>query len=164
MSGNCNIFDGSRKVENDLTVMQWIHREVGLAYSDIDGRVELHSKCKDWQVQAFLSWFTDLAQESLVEWRRREHMKETNARLSRLVGGPFAGEQIEVSTWGKTFARQVRRGWWAVYKRKHGEMAARFVGYATSEFKARHYELAEAAPDADPELYPNARKSNEAAE
>lgn len=69
---------------------------------------------------------------------------------SKLVGGPFDGEQIEAHRRGGTEARKVRRAWWAVYKRRSGAYGADFVGYATSEAKAKSYTLAESTDAAKP--------------
>lgn len=69
-----------------------------------------------------------------------------------LVGGPCDGERIPASIWGGTFCRNIRRGWWAIYVRKHGNLHADFRGYATSETKGKTNQLAiraEVSPSCD---------------
>lgn len=122
-----------------------LHNLFRLTYAaDGDGGYVVTSETLDWRVNAFLDFIGETMQpavkERVAEIKECERMKAE----SKLVGGPFDGEPIEVSRCGGTISRNVRKAWWAVYKRKPGQLPALFVGFATSEAKARTYQLAHA--------------------
>jgi len=68
---------------------------------------------------------------------RNRYLQAEQQAMAKLVGGPFDGEAIRVSTQGQTHCRQIRKAWWAAYIQEHGQLHATFRGYATSEVKAK---------------------------
>lgn len=143
-------------------LLYWMHRRYGLSYGgdETDGTWHFSVKEADYRVQYFMEFINDTEQKHLARFAAELRKEAAHKEAARLIGGPFDGEQIEVSTWGKTFSRKIRKAWWAVYKRRHGELGARFVGFATSESNAKHYVLAHATPAA--EIKPMTPKINTA--
>lgn len=125
-----------------------LHTVFGLRYfrDAEDGTWHVDSDHPDWRLNPFLELLAEHGQSAIIERVDRLRKEKAARDASKLIGGPFDGEQIAVHLSGGTEARQIRRGWWAVYKRKPGEYPAHFVGFATSQGKARNYELVHHTP------------------
>lgn len=143
-------FKDIRSNYNKRCLLRELHSVFGLQYGrGEDGKWEVLSDHPDWRVNPFLELVAELCQQQIAEHVEEIRKAQANKDASKLIGGPFDGEQIEVSLGGGTICRKVRHAWWAVYKRPVGKFPAMFVGFATSEFKGRHYMLSHATPAAE---------------
>ena len=139
-----------------------LHAEFGLRFVPDPDMASGHALAlkkdaeSDWRIDGFLQLLSERMQPAIAEYIEQHDKREAAKNASRLVGGPFDGEQIEVHKRGGTEARKVRERWWAVYKRKPGEYAARFVGFATSKANALTYTLAHATPASEFKPQPEA--------
>lgn len=135
--------EAARRMLRDL------HTLFSVRYREDERGWRISSGYPDVRLKAFLGLFGELAQDEIIKHVKELREQRAAKEASRLVGGPFDGEQIVVLKDGGTFCRKIHYAWWAVYKRKPGEYPAEFVGFATSESNGRSYSLAHATAKAE---------------
>ena len=108
----------------------------------------------DFDEQVEIEYPEDVTPRYIATEVGKYHESIRNALNSRakilrrqFVGGPFNGDRHGRFPWSanKIIARQVRRAMWAVYEiRDPNDGRAWFLGYASSEIKAKRKELIKA--------------------